>query len=53
MRNSNNRLDFGFIAQDVETLLGDTYNILGIGNDADHTLALGYTDFIAPMVKAI
>ncbi|MCG6962540.1 MAG: hypothetical protein LJE95_04655, partial [Acidobacteria bacterium] len=29
------------------------YNVLGIGQDKDRTLSLRYTDFIAPMVKAI
>jgi hypothetical protein len=53
MRNGNDRLDFGFIAQDIETLLGDSYNLLGIASDADRTLSLRYTDFIAPMVKAM
>jgi hypothetical protein len=50
----NDRLDLGFIAQDIEALLGtDYYNIIGIGGDRDRTLSLRYTDFIAPMVKAI
>ena len=49
----NGRTDMGFIAQDIETLLGDGYNVLGIGQDKDRTLSLRYTDFIAPMVKAI
>ncbi len=31
MRGGNDRIDFGFIAQDVETLLGAGYNMLGIG----------------------
>jgi septal ring factor EnvC (AmiA/AmiB activator) len=29
------------------------HNILGIGNDPDRPLSLRYTDFIAPMVKAM
>ena len=49
----NDGLDLGFIAQDIETLLGTGYNILGIGGDIDRMLSLRYTDFIAPMVKAI
>ena len=50
----NDRVDFGFIAQDIEALLGtDDYNILGIGGEPERTLSLRYTDFIAPMVKAI
>ena len=43
----------GFLAQDVEALLGDGYSVLGIGGDKDRTLSLRYTDLIAPMVKAI
>jgi len=53
LKNGNDRLDFGFIAQDIETLLGTEYNILGIGSDAERRLSLRYTDFIAPMVKAM
>ena len=53
MKSGNDRIDFGFIAQDIEALLGDGYNILGIGGDADRSLSLRYTDFIAPMVKAM
>ena len=53
MKKGNNRNDFGFIAQDVETLIGSEYNILSIGGDTDRTLSLRYTDFIAPMVKAM
>lgn len=53
MKEGNGRKDFGFIAQEVETLLGTEYNVLGIGGDADRTLTLRYTDFIAPLVKAV
>ncbi len=53
MRSGNGRTDMGFVAQDVETLLGDDYNVLGIGGDADRTLSLRYTDLIAPLVKAV
>jgi hypothetical protein len=53
LKQGNGRTDMGFIAQDVEALLGDGYNVLGIGGDAARTLSLRYTDFIAPMVKAI
>lgn len=49
----NGRTDMGFIAQDIEGLLGDGYNVLGIGGDKDRTLSLRYTDFIAPVVNAI
>lgn len=53
MIQGNDRLDFGFIAQDIEALLGMDYNVLGVGGDSDRTLSLRYTDFIAPVVKAI
>jgi hypothetical protein len=52
-KNGNDRIDFGFIAQDIETLLGTGYNVLGIDGDTDRMLSLRYTDFIAPMVKAM
>jgi hypothetical protein len=53
MNKGNDRVDFGFLAQDIETLLGEKFNILGIGADQNRTLSLRYTDFIAPMVKAL
>ncbi len=53
MKQGNGRTDMGFVAQDVEALVGDGYNVLGIGGDQDRTLSLRYTDLIAPMVKAI
>jgi hypothetical protein len=53
MKNGNGRLDLGFIAQDVEALLGAEYNILGIGGTEERKLSLRYTDFIAPIVKAM
>jgi trimeric autotransporter adhesin len=49
----NGRLDLGFLAQDIEALLGTEYNLLGIGGDPARMLSLRYTDFVAPMVKAI
>jgi hypothetical protein len=53
LKSGNERIDFGFIAQEIEALLGTDYNVLGIGADADRALSLRYADFIAPMVKAI
>ena len=53
MKQGNGRTDMGFLAQDVEAVLGDDYNLLGIGGDKDRTLSLRGTDLIAPMVKAI
>ncbi len=53
LRAGNGRTDMGFVAQDIEALLGDGYNVLGIGGDPERTLMLRYTDLMAPMVKAI
>jgi hypothetical protein len=53
MNNGDNRINYGFVAQDIEKLIGPDNSILTIGGDADRTLGLRYTDFIAPMVKAI
>ena len=53
LKEGNDRIDFGFIAQDIELTLGTEYNILGIGGTEDRMLSLRYTDFIAPMVKAM
>lgn len=47
------KLNWGFLAQDIETLVGDENAILTVGGDADRTLGLRYTDFIAPLVKAV
>jgi hypothetical protein len=43
----------GFLAQDVEALLGEDYNVLTVGGDRDRTLSLRYTDLIAPLVRAV
>ena len=53
LKQGDARTDMGFLAQDVEALLGDGYSVLGIGGDAERTLSLRYTDLIAPMVKAL
>jgi hypothetical protein len=50
---ADTRRNWGFIAQDIESLLGTNNAILTVGGDADRTLGLRYTDFIAPMVKTI
>lgn len=50
---SNPKLNWGFIAQDIEALVGEENAVITIGGDADRTLGLRYTDFIAPLVKAI
>jgi hypothetical protein len=53
LKSGNDRIDFGFIAQEIEALLGTEYNVLGIGGTEERMLSLRYTDFIAPMVKAM
>jgi hypothetical protein len=47
------RTDMGFLAQDVEALVGDGYSVLGLGADPERTLSLRYTDLIAPLVKTV
>ncbi len=49
----NGRTDLGFLAQDIEAVLGDDYNLVAVGGDPDRTLSLRYTDLIAPLVKAV
>jgi len=53
VKQGNGRTDMGFLAQDVEAVLGEGYNVLGIGGDKDRTLSLRGTDLIAPLVKAV
>lgn len=53
MREGDNKINLGFVAQEIEALLGDDYSVIGIGEDEDHILSLRYTDFIAPLVKAV
>jgi len=47
------KTNWGFIAQDVEALVGTNNAILTIGGDEERTLGLRYTDFIAPLVKSV
>ena len=53
MKEGDDRINLGFSAQDIEAILGNKYSILGRGEDKDHKLSLRYTDFIAPLVKAV
>lgn len=54
MKNSSDaRTNWGFIAQDVESLVGDSNAVLTIGADKDRTLGLRYSDFVSPLVKAV
>ncbi|MDZ7651034.1 MAG: hypothetical protein U5K54_30035 [Cytophagales bacterium] len=41
------------VAQDIEKLVGEENAILTVGGDKDRTLGLRYTDFVAPLVKAV
>ncbi len=52
-RGGNGKADMGFVAQDVEALVGDGYNLVDAGGDSDRTLSLRYTELIAPLVKAV
>ena len=53
MNQGDDRTNFGFIAQDIEQLVGTNNSMLTIGADAQRTLGLRYTDFVAPLVKAL
>jgi hypothetical protein len=53
MKQGDGKTNFGFIAQDIESLVGTNNNLLTIGGDTARTLGLRYTDFIAPIVKAM
>ncbi len=53
IKNLDDRTNWGFIAQEVEDLVGTGNSILTIGGDKDRTLGLRYTDFVAPLVKAV
>ena len=53
LKGGNGRTDMGFVAQDVEAVLGDSYNAVDPGGDEARTLSLRYTELIAPLVKAV
>jgi hypothetical protein len=53
MKQGDDKINYGFIAQDIESLVGTNNNMLTIGGDKDRTLGLRYTDFVAPLVKAV
>lgn len=54
MKNSaDTRLNWGFIAQDVEQLVGTNNAVVTVGTDKDRSLGLRYSDFVAPLVKAV
>jgi trimeric autotransporter adhesin len=47
------KTNWGFIAQDIEALVGTQNAVLTIGGDSLRSLGLRYTDFVAPLVKAV
>jgi len=47
------RTNWGFLAQEIEEIVGTENAILTVGGDKDRTLGLRYTDFVAPLVKAV
>ena len=49
----NKKINWGFIAQDIEKLVGTENAILTIGGDEERMLGLRYTDFVAPLTKAV
>ena len=53
MKTGDGRQNWGFIAQEIEKLVGTDKAVLTIGQDSLRSLGLRYTDFIAPMVKAM
>jgi hypothetical protein len=54
MKNSSDaRTNWGFIAQDIQSLTGNENAIVTVAGDKDQTLGLRYTDIIAPLVKAV
>jgi hypothetical protein len=52
LQEGNERLDMGFVAQEVEAVLGAEYNILSLSGE-ERRLSMRYTDLIAPLVKAL
>lgn len=54
MKNSSDkRINWGFIAQEIEEIVGTENAIVTVSGDEQRTLGLRYTDFIAPLVKAV
>jgi hypothetical protein len=53
LKRGNGRLDMGFVAQDVEEVLGDGYNVVTRGDDDQQLLSMRYSDLVAPLVRAV
>lgn len=47
------KTNWGFVAQDIEALLGTKNAVLTVGGDSLRSLGLRYSDFVAPLVKAM
>ncbi|MBI3221120.1 MAG: tail fiber domain-containing protein, partial [Bacteroidetes bacterium] len=47
------KTNWGFIAQDIEALIGTQNAVLTVGGDSARSLGLRYTDFVAPLVRAV
>lgn len=52
-KNIDDLIHFGFIAQDVEEILDDRTDLAIIRKDENDYLMINYTEFIAPIVKAV
>ena len=54
MKTGNDRLNYGFIAQEVEeSLAGREVNMIRRDRDAEKTYLFRITDLISPLVKAV
>jgi Chaperone of endosialidase len=53
MKQGDGRTNWGFIAQEIEDLVGANNAMLTIGQDSIRMLGLRYTDFLAPLTKSV
>ena len=54
LKNSTDlRRNWGFIAQDIQSLVGGSNAIVIVGQDGVKYLGLRYIEFVAPFVKAV
>lgn len=52
-QSSDQRTNWGFIAQDIKALVGENNTVVNTSPDEEQRLTLRYTDLIAPLVKAV